>query len=77
MQKIDMSTTCVALFFKIVTTKTPEYLYSRITSRKNIHDRNTRSKPLIDVPKHNKEIYKSSFTYTGCRIGLRDIGFYM
>jgi hypothetical protein len=52
-----------SIIFKIVTTKTPEYLYSRITFTKDIHDRNTRSKQLIDILKHNKEIYKSSFTY--------------
>ena len=48
---------------KIVTTKTPTYLYELIVWRRDIHNVNVRNSNAVHIPKHKTEFFKSSFLY--------------
>lgn len=48
---------------KVVTTKTPPYLYNKITFRTDIHNLNLRHKSTITMPAHKTALFKRSFSY--------------
>lgn len=50
-------------FHKIVTTKSPQYLYEKIRFRTDVHNINIRRKSLITPPAHKTALYERSFTY--------------
>lgn len=54
-------------YHKVITSKTPSYLYSKIAFGDTLHDLNTRYCKRIFVPRHTTAIYKSSFSYSICK----------
>lgn len=55
-------------FMKIIMNKTPPYLLERIQFRTDVHNVNIRRKDIITIPKHNKELFKRSFSYTAAHV---------
>lgn len=51
------------LFHKILTDRTPPYLYNKITFRTDVHNLNLRFRGNISIPRHFSEFAKRSFTY--------------
>lgn len=51
------------LFYKILKTKNPPYLYNKIKFRTNVHNLNLRMRNKLAIPSHKKEAFKASFTY--------------
>lgn len=52
------------LFYKIITTKEPQYLYNKIKLRTQHHNVNIRYKDQITIPLHKTALYERSFSYT-------------
>jgi len=50
-------------YHTIIRNETPPYLYNKIKFRTDVHNINVRRKDLLDIPKHNLETFKRSFTY--------------
>lgn len=50
-------------FYKIVKYKSPSYLHDKISYRTDIHNINIRRKNLLTIPRHNKQLFKRSFSY--------------
>jgi len=53
----------LCFYHKILTTRTPPYLYNRIRFRTDVHNINIRKKDEITIPKHKLEFFKRSFSY--------------
>lgn len=53
----------MVLFNKIITEKSPQYLYNKIMFRVDIHSMNVRDKYTITIPKHITASYERSFSY--------------
>lgn len=51
------------LFFKILLSKTPPYLFKKVSYRCDIHNLNIRFKGTLTPPRHSTEIFKRSFSY--------------
>lgn len=51
------------LFHKIITFKTPPYLYKKIRFRTDVHNLNIRHKNAITVPNHKSSLFQCGFTY--------------
>lgn len=54
---------CCSLYHNVILSKSPKYLYEKITFRNDIHTRNTRKNQLISPPRHSTAMYQRSFTY--------------
>jgi len=53
-----------AVFYhRIITKKTPPYLYNKIRFRTDIHNINIRHRHVITIPAHNIQLFKRSFSY--------------
>lgn len=50
-------------FYKILKFKKPSYLIGKISLRTNVHSRSLRTRILLTIPKHHKQLYKKSFSY--------------
>lgn len=50
-------------FYKILKTKTPAYLYNKITFRTDVHTLNLRHKNTLTTPMHCTQFFKRSFSY--------------
>lgn len=57
----ELRTLC--LFHEILTTKTPSYLYNKITFRTDVHNITTRHRNLISPPLHKTSLFERSFSY--------------
>lgn len=53
----------LCLFHKIIKTKTPPYLYNKITFRSDVHNINIRSKGLLSPPIHKTTFFERCFKY--------------
>lgn len=53
----------IALFMKIINTKTPPYLYNKITYRSDVHNLNIRFRGTLTPPIYFSESFKRSFSY--------------
>jgi len=53
----------VCLFYKIIKFKSPPYLLEKLKFRTDVHNLNLRRQFILTIPRHNKELYKKSFTY--------------
>lgn len=53
----------LSLFHKIITTKTPQYLYNKIRYRSDVHNVNIRYKGVISPPLHKTGFFERSFTF--------------
>lgn len=51
------------LYHKIITSKTPPYLYNKITFRTDVHNLNLRRKIYLIIPRHKSTLFKRSFAY--------------
>ena len=51
------------LYHKIIMSKKPSYLYSKITFRTDVHNINVRYKGTLTPPIHKTALFESSFTY--------------
>ena len=51
------------LYKKIIDSQTPQYLLERVNCRSNTHNSNIRSKNLLTIPRHNKQLFKRSTSY--------------
>ena len=51
------------LFHKIITFRSPPYLYLKITYRTDVHNLNLRHRGLLSTPFHRTEFFKKSFSY--------------
>lgn len=51
------------LFHGILTTKTPPYLYNKITYRTDVHNVNIRFRHTLTPPAHHTELFKRCFSY--------------
>jgi len=51
-------------YHKILTEKTPPYLYDKITFRTDVHNINIRHKHVLTIPTHKLQLFKRSFSYT-------------
>ena len=51
------------LYQKIITTNSPTYLMEHIKYRTSVHNVDTRTKGMLEIPMHTKETYKRSFSY--------------
>lgn len=51
------------IYFKIIKSKSPPYLYQKLNFRTDVHNLNLRRRGVITVPQHRKEIFKRSFSY--------------
>ena len=56
------------LYHKVITTKTPPYLYNKISFRTDIHNINIRFKGAITPPLHKTTLFERSFTYNVAKI---------
>lgn len=56
------------LYHKILTKKSPEYLYNKIKFRTDVHNLNLRFKGLLTPPIHRTEHFKRSFRYQICKV---------
>ena len=52
-----------ALFFNIVKTKQPSYLYNKISFRTDVHNLNLRYRGGLTPPLHTSEFFKRGFAY--------------
>lgn len=50
-------------FYKIIKYKSPSYLHDKISYRTDVHNVNVRRKNLLTIPRHNKQLFKRSFSY--------------
>lgn len=53
----------LCLFHSIMNSKTPPYLYNRITFKTDVHNINVRRKDEMLAPRHRTALYEKSFTY--------------
>lgn len=53
----------ICFFRNILKTKTPVYLYNKITFRSDVHNINIRSRGRLSMPKHSMQQFKRSFSY--------------
>lgn len=53
----------LCMYFKILKNKKPTYLHRKVIRRHEIHDRNSRYRYLLEIPKHKKQIFKKGFSY--------------
>lgn len=51
------------LFYSIVTSKEPTYLYRKLCFRNDVHSVNVRSRHLVSCPAHKTALFRRSFTY--------------
>lgn len=49
--------------YKVIKNKCPPYLLQKLTFRTDVHSLNIRRKTILTIPRHNKELFKRSFTY--------------
>lgn len=54
---------CQCFFHHIINSKTPAYLYDKITFRTDVHNINTRFRGLISPPLHFSSCFERSFTF--------------
>lgn len=54
--------------FKVYKTKTPDYLYQRLTFRSDIHNRNTRYRSQLDIPSHSTAVFQCGFSYVAPKL---------
>lgn len=59
--RLKLQTLC--LYHQIILTKTPSYLYNKISFRSDIHNINIRNKNCITPPSHKTSLYERSFSY--------------
>lgn len=52
-----------SLFHKVLTLKTPPYLFEKVRYRSDVHNINIRSKGLLTPPFHRTSMYQRSFSY--------------
>lgn len=55
-------------YHKIIVSKTPPYLYQKITFRTDVHSLNVRFKGLLTPPLHRTEYFKRSYRYQICYV---------
>lgn len=53
----------ICFFHKLITLKTPAYLYNRIRFRTDVHNINIRKKDMLSMPPHRSAFYERSFSY--------------
>jgi hypothetical protein len=53
----------LCFFYKVLKYKSPPYLIKKIRYRTDIHNINIRNRYLLNIPSHQKELYKRSFSY--------------
>lgn len=51
------------MFWRLLITRTPPYLYAKIQFRTDVHTLNLRHRGRLTPPKHNTEFFKRSFSY--------------
>lgn len=56
------------LYHKIVTFKSPPYLYKKIKFRTDVHTLNIRFKGALTPPIHRLELFKRSYSYQICKV---------
>lgn len=52
------------LFHNIIISKSPPYLFEKISYRTDVHNINIRKKNLLSIPQHKSRQFRSSFSYT-------------
>lgn len=52
------------LYHKIINSRSPPYLYNKISFRTDVHHLNVRNKGLITPPLHRSALYERSFSYS-------------
>lgn len=57
----------VCFFIKILQSKSPPYLYNKITFRTDVHNINIRYKHALTPPIHSTQFFKRSFSYNICK----------
>ena len=54
-------------YFRVLTDKSPPYLFDRLTFRTDIHNIGTRFRGCtLSIPRHNTQLFKRSFSYLIC-----------
>lgn len=53
----------ISFYYKILKNRCPPYLSNKIKLRTASHTVNIRHRYLVDIPKHNREFFKCSFSY--------------
>ena len=53
----------LCLYHKIIINGTPSYLRNRVKYRLEMHNVNIRHSKTLSIPKHNKQLFKRSFSY--------------
>lgn len=56
------------LIYKIDNLKLPQYLQDKIVKGSDIHERGTRHRELLNIPRHNSAMFQRSFTYNSAKI---------
>lgn len=56
------------LVYRVISEKTPPYLYQKIRFRTDIHNVNLRNRGNVTIPKHRTELFKRSFSYQAPKI---------
>ena len=56
------------LYHKIITLKSPPYLYEKIKFRTDVHTLNIRFKGTLTPPAHQLELFKRSYSYQICKV---------
>lgn len=69
---LDMKTRCFMhsslLFYKVIYSKHPKYLYQKISFREDVHNLNLRFKGNLTPPTYRLTIFKRSFSYNIVKI---------
>ena len=64
---LDMESTrymhSVCLYHKVLTSNKPPYLREKVKYLSETHNKNVRQQNLLLIPRHNKQIFKRSFSY--------------
>lgn len=53
---------------RLLKSGTPQYLREKLIFRNTLHQRNTRHKGRLQIPKHHTNFFKHSFSYTSIRL---------
>lgn len=51
-------------FYKVLKYKSPPYLFERVVYRTDVHNINIRRKNILTIPRHSKQFFKRSFSYS-------------
>ncbi|VEN58832.1 unnamed protein product, partial [Callosobruchus maculatus] len=56
------------LLFTVLQTSCPVYLSEKLTFRNDIHNKSTRHKQMLSIPRHRSTMFQRSFSYQSAKL---------